>query len=125
MRLIRLDIGYYAVYNMQDKIASVSHEKLRSDLTVAKTYFNNQVPGYWEVKEGKLFKGNILINDISIIDDIKNMTIDSITIFLDDVRIATTVIKPDGTRAIWYVTRCAKKYTIVRFSDTEMLMITT
>jgi len=92
-------IGYYAVSNMQEKIVSVAQEKLQSDLTVAKTYFNNLVPGSWEVKDGKLFKGNILVNDISNIDQIKEMTNDSITIFLDDVRIATTVRKPDGARA--------------------------
>ncbi|MBC8014228.1 MAG: cache domain-containing protein, partial [Sporomusaceae bacterium] len=91
-------IGYYAAYNMQDKIFSVAQEKLRSDLTVAKTYFNNKIPGSWEVKDGKLFKGNILINDIGIVDEIKEMTNDSITIFLDDVRIATTVRRPDSAR---------------------------
>jgi methyl-accepting chemotaxis protein len=91
-------IGYYAVYNMQEKVISASREKLRSDLTVAKAYFNNRVPGAWVVKDGKLFKGNILVNDIVIIDEIKEMTKDDVTIFLDDVRVATTVRKPDGTR---------------------------
>jgi methyl-accepting chemotaxis protein len=91
-------IGYYAVYNMQEKVISASREKLRSDLTVAKAHFNNRVPGAWAVKNGKLFKGNILVNDIVIIDEIKEMTKDDVTIFLDDVRVATTVRKPDGTR---------------------------
>jgi methyl-accepting chemotaxis protein len=91
-------IGYYAVYNMQEKVISASREKLRSDLTVAKAHFNNRVPGAWVVKDGKLFKGNILVNDIVIIDEIKEMTKDDVTIFLDDVRVATTVRKPDGTR---------------------------
>jgi methyl-accepting chemotaxis protein len=91
-------IGYYAVYNMQEKVISASREKLRSDLTVAKAHFNNRVPGAWAVKNGKLFKGNILVNDIMIIDEIKEMTKDDVTIFLDDVRVATTVRKPDGTR---------------------------
>jgi methyl-accepting chemotaxis protein len=93
-------IGYYAVYNMQEKVISASREKLRSDLTVAKAHFNNRVPGAWAVKNGKLFKGNILVNDIMIIDEIKEMTKDDVTIFLDDVRVATTVRKPDGTRVI-------------------------
>ena len=93
-------IGYYAVYNMQDKVISVAQEKLRSDLTVAKTYFNNQVPGSWEAKDGKLFKGNTLVNDITIIDEFKEMMNDSITIFLADARIATTVRTPDGARVI-------------------------
>ncbi|MBP2654126.1 MAG: methyl-accepting chemotaxis protein [Firmicutes bacterium] len=91
-------IGYYAVYNMQNKIVSASQEKLQSDLTVAKAFFNNEIPGGWEVKDDKLFKGNTLINDIAIVDEIKEMTNDSVTIFLLDVRIATTVREPDGTR---------------------------
>jgi methyl-accepting chemotaxis protein len=93
-------IGYYAVYNMQDKIVSASQEKLQSDLTVAKAFFNNEIPGAWEVKDDKLFKGNTLINDTATVDEIKAMTNDSVTIFLADVRIASTVREPDGTRGI-------------------------
>jgi methyl-accepting chemotaxis protein len=92
-------ISYYAVYTMQDKIISASHEKLRSDLTVARKYLDKQIPGSWAVKDSKLYKGNTLINDTVIVDEIKDMTSDNVTIFLDDVRIATTVSNTDGTRA--------------------------
>ena len=90
-------IGYYAVCNMQEKVISASHEKLRSDLNVAKAYFDNQVPGSWEVKEGKLLKGDNLVNDTAIVDQISKMTKDNVTIFLNDVRIATSVRKADGS----------------------------
>ena len=93
-------ISYYAVYSMQDKIISASHEKLRSDLTVAKALLNKQVPGAWEIKGEKLFKGNLLINDTVIVDEIKEVTGDNVTIFLDDIRIATTVRNLDGNRGI-------------------------
>lgn len=91
-------ISFFAVYNMQEKIVSASHEKLRSDLKVAKAFLNKQLPGSWEEKGGKLFKGNTVINDIEIVDDIKEMTGDDFTIFLDDMRIATTVRSLDGNR---------------------------
>ncbi len=93
-------IGYYAVVSMQGKIVAASQEKLRSDLNVAKEYFDNRLPGMWEVKDNKLFKGNKLVNNSSIVDKIKEMTNNNVTIFLYDTRVATTIRNPEGIRAI-------------------------
>jgi len=93
-------IGYYSICTMQDKIVSAAQEKLRSDLSVAKAYLNSRAAGPWSLKDGQMMKGNALINGMVIIDDIKGMTNDNVTIFLNDVRVATTVLNPDGSRAI-------------------------
>ncbi len=93
-------IGIYSVYNLQTKVIAAAQEKLRSDLTIAKAYFNSRVPGEWVVKESKLFKGSTLINDSAFVDEIKEMTNDNVTIFLNDTRIATSVLTPEGTRAV-------------------------
>ena len=84
---------------MQDKIISAAQEKLRSDLNVTKAYLNTRDSGAWSVKDGRLLKGNTLINGIVIIDEIKEMTKGNVTIFLSDVRVATTVLNADGSRA--------------------------
>lgn len=92
-------IGYYSIFTMKDKIVSAAQEKLRSDLNVTKSYLNNRAVGPWNQKDGRLMKGATLINGIVLIDEIKEMTNDNVTIFLNDVRVATTVLNPDGTRA--------------------------
>ena len=93
-------IGYYAVFSMQDKVIAASQEKLRSDLKVAKAYLEKQLPGNWEARSGQLFKGDKLVNDLVLIDDVKEMTGDNVTVFLDDVRIATTVRQQNGSRGV-------------------------
>lgn len=93
-------IGIYSVYNLQTKIVSAAQEKLRSDLTIVKAYFNSRVPGDWDVKDNRLFKGDTLINDSEFVDEIKEMTNDNVTIFLNDTRVATSVLTPEGKRAV-------------------------
>lgn len=93
-------LSFYAVYSMKEKIIAASYEKLHSDLTVTKTFFDKQLPGLWEVKDGKLLKGNAMVNDTLRVDAIKEMTGDNVTIFLGDTRIATTVTNPEGSRVI-------------------------
>ncbi|WP_319404013.1 methyl-accepting chemotaxis protein [uncultured Anaeromusa sp.] len=91
-------ISLYAVYNMQDKVTAASYEKLHSDLNVTKTILDKQLPGAWAMQDGKLVKGNTVIHDLAILDEIKEMTGDSVTIFLGDTRIATTVSGADGKK---------------------------
>ena len=91
-------ISLYAVYNMQDKITAASYEKLHSDLNVTKTIINKQIPGAWAIQDGKLVKGTMVIHDLAMLDEIKAMTGDNVTIFLGDTRIATTVSGADGKK---------------------------
>ena len=62
---------------------------------IDKTY-----PGQWKEDQGKLYKGNRLINDdTEFVDKIREYTGDHFTIFLKDTRITTTVTN-EGKRAI-------------------------
>ena len=61
---------------------------------------DSKYEGSWNVKEGKLYKGNNLIDEnCAIIDEIKEILNGEVTIFLLDTRIATTITK-DGKRQI-------------------------
>lgn len=93
-------IGVYSVYNLQTKVISAAQEKLRSDLSISKAYFNNRIPGEWEVRGNKLYKGGSLINDVATVDEIKELTGDNVTVFLQDTRIATSVLTAEGKRAV-------------------------
>ncbi len=92
-------IGGYAVYNLQEKITTAAQAKLLSDLRVAKLFIDDRMPGQWESRENKLFKGGALVNDSAVVDAIKGMTSDNVTVFLQDVRVATSVMTASGQRA--------------------------
>lgn len=63
-------------------------------------YLDSKCPGNWEIKEEKLYKGDLCLNDnTEIIDKIENETGNLITIFMNDTRVATTVLLDDGKRA--------------------------
>ena len=57
--------------------------------------------GEWSVVEGELYKGDTLMNgNEEFVDLVKELTTDSITLFLDDRRVATSILSEDGMRAI-------------------------
>lgn len=93
-------MGIYATSVMSQKILTASHEKLKSDLALGREIINQQYPGDWHVTDGKLYKGNTLMEgNYEIIDLIGKSTGDSVTIFRDDTRIATNVTK-NGQRQV-------------------------
>ena len=93
-------MGYYSVRSMEDKIVTAAQEKLKSDLNVTKIFINAKMPGYWSVTDGKLYKGNSLIHDSQIVDEIKQMISGNVTVFLGDTRVATSVLNAEGKRAV-------------------------
>ncbi|MEN6621404.1 MAG: methyl-accepting chemotaxis protein, partial [Smithella sp.] len=75
-------------------------EKAKSDAATSLEVINLMYPGDWSNKDGVLYKGTIKINDnTEIVDKISKLTDDSVTIFLNDTRIATTILV-DGKRGI-------------------------
>jgi methyl-accepting chemotaxis protein len=67
-------------------------------------YFDTKFPGDWNIKDNKLYKGSVLINlspeIYSVIDGIGKDTEGYFTIFQGNKRIATNVLKDDGSRAV-------------------------
>lgn len=75
-------------------------EKARGDLQLGEAYLESLLPGPWAIREGKLYKGEHLINgDYTIVDEVGRLTGDTCTIFQGDTRVATNVIR-DGRRAV-------------------------
>ena len=97
---LSLVIGFVVKKEITWGLKEFATEKAKGDLKLSFTYLNNKYPGEWEVKDNKLYKGNVLLNDNSgIVDEIGKDTGDTVTIFLHDTRIATNVMV-DGERAI-------------------------
>jgi methyl-accepting chemotaxis protein len=68
---------------------------------MADALLNQKYPGEWVVKDGKLFKGDMSMNDnFALVDTIGELMGDTVTIFQADTRIATNVKDSSGKRAI-------------------------
>lgn len=96
-----LGIGTYSVVSLYSNLIESSHEKLMSDLNLGEAYINKMIVGEWRREGDFLYKGNVLINNnFKIVDEIAELTGDTVTIFLDDTRICTNVKLKNGSRAI-------------------------
>ncbi|ROR31832.1 methyl-accepting chemotaxis protein [Mobilisporobacter senegalensis] len=77
----------------------VTENSLMTDSNLSIELVDALYGGQWNVKEDQLYKGDQLINEnTELVDNIKNAAGVECTIFLNDTRIATTVLK-DGNRA--------------------------
>ncbi|MDH7577765.1 MAG: methyl-accepting chemotaxis protein [Bacillota bacterium] len=93
-------VGTYAVKTMYDKVIKAAQEKLKADLALGREYLEERYPGPWAVRDGKLYKGDTLMNEnFTAVDAIGSLTGDTVTIFQGDTRVATNVMK-EGKRAI-------------------------
>ena len=94
-------LGFYMTTQMESKMIEAAQQKLKSDLSVAKELLNRMHPGEWQVVDGKLHKGEALINDSTdYVDLVGEKTGDTVTIFQDNNRVSTNVKNSDGVRAI-------------------------
>lgn len=60
---------------------------------------NEKYPGDWNIKNGQIYKGEILMNDHNeIVDFLSSICEGHVTIFQNDTRVATTVKNDDGQR---------------------------
>lgn len=76
-------------------------EKIETDIKMINHMINQEYEGYWNIKDNQLYKGESLINgNNDLVDSVKELTGDSISIFLHDVRVATTLFKEGDTREI-------------------------
>ena len=75
--------------------------KLNADHALGYSLLNAKYPGEWVLKDGKLFKGEkLMTDDTEFVDEIKKRTGSEATIFLDNVRASTSVLKEGGSRAV-------------------------
>lgn len=93
-------ITAFSISTFRSGILTVAQEKLPSDLALSKLIIEKSLPGDWSIKENKLYKGENVLNDTTIVDEIGKLAKDNVTIFQGNTRIATNVKKADGTRAV-------------------------
>ena len=99
--LILVAIGFSTIFIVDSKVIHTAHEKLTGDLAMGRTLLNEKHPGAWSIREGKLLKGDTVMNgNFTIVDTIGELTGDTVTLFQGDTRVATNVKKPTGERAV-------------------------
>lgn len=93
-------MGYYATSVMSSKIQTTAEQSLQAQLALSKSIIDLNYPGNWKVVDGKLRKGDIVIDDnFAVVDSIGKMTGSNVTIFRGDTRVSTNVMK-DNKRAV-------------------------
>jgi methyl-accepting chemotaxis protein len=76
-------------------------KELQSSSNLGLIILDKKYPGDWKIENGKLYKGNVVINDdFTIIDEIKEKTNMYATVFMNDTRISTNIIDKEGKRSI-------------------------
>lgn len=75
-------------------------EKARSDLATIYEIIDSKFPGPWTIQGSSLYKGETMFNDNNELTDwLGELTGNTVTIFQNNVRIATNVMN-EGKRAI-------------------------
>jgi methyl-accepting chemotaxis protein len=94
-------IGTYSVLAMRDRLIESAQIKLKSDLNMARNLIDSTYPGPWNIQGDKLYKGNVPMNEnYQLVDSIGQMTGDTVTVFMGDIRITTNVKTAEGKRAV-------------------------
>ncbi len=77
---------------VRGEAANQISQKVKSDLAIGNILIEASYRGEWKVAEGKLYKGNIeMNNNLILINLIEKLTGDSCSIFLGDTRITTNI----------------------------------
>ena len=92
-----LVLGFY----MKDRAVAAAIIKAQTDLATCGEIIDKTYPGSWHVQDGSLYKGptKISLNN-ELVDHLSNLTGDTVTLFLGETRVATTVRGSNGERAI-------------------------
>lgn len=88
-------------WHMRERAISAAIIKAETDLATCTEIVNLKYPGEWRVSNGILYKGEARITQQNeLVDRLSKLTGDTVTIFLNDTRVATTVRGTDGERAL-------------------------
>lgn len=88
-------------YQVDTLVTNRSKEELKHYSNMGMNFFDKYYVGDWSIKDGKLYKGDQLINDnFALIDDFTNDSYILATVFQNDTRIATNVTDDKGNRMV-------------------------
>ena len=91
-------LGVIAYYNADKGFSDAYIGKVSEDAKRVNQLVDIKYPGSWEVRAGKIYKGDKLMEGLT--DELDALAGDeAVTIFNGDIRVSTTVMK-DGQRAI-------------------------
>lgn len=93
-------IAAFSITTLRTELVKSAHEKLTSDFAFGSQLIDKSFPGDWAIRDNMLYKGEELMNDNLIVDEIGKLAGDNVTIFQGNTRVATNVKKADGTRAV-------------------------
>ncbi|MFT3983576.1 MAG: methyl-accepting chemotaxis protein [Lachnospiraceae bacterium] len=98
--LMTVSIVLFTRMEVNNLVLSESEEELQNYSHMGLELINSSYEGEWSVKDGKLYKGDTLINEnYAVIDELTEGTEILATIFQADTRISTNV-EEDGKRMI-------------------------
>lgn len=88
------------VFNLRDQMSNLAQDTQERDMKVAWEILHRRGSSF-RVGDGKLMAGDVVLNgNNEIVDRIRDLVGGTATIFQGDERIATNVMKADGTRAV-------------------------
>ncbi|MCO1600545.1 cache domain-containing protein [Desulfosporosinus nitroreducens] len=86
---------------MKDRAVAAAIIKVKADLATCEEIIDKTYPGAWSEQEGNLYKGQTKISlNNDLVDYLSSLTGDTVTVFLGDTRVATTIRGSNGERAI-------------------------
>lgn len=98
-----LAVSFSVVFGWHMRVRAVDAAivKANTDLATGMEIINLTNPGPWHVQDGTLYKGQTQIShSTELVDHLADLTGDTVTLFLGDTRVATTVRSANGERAI-------------------------
>ncbi len=101
--LFVLSVSFMIVlgWHMKDRALAAASIKAKTDLATCTEIIDRTYPGSWYVQDGVLFKGpEMMTKNTQFVDRLAELTGDTVTFFLGDTRVATTVRGANGERAI-------------------------
>ncbi|HEY8910415.1 MAG TPA: cache domain-containing protein [Desulfosporosinus sp.] len=101
--LVLLAASFIAVlgWYMKDRVVAAAIIKTQTDMATCGEIIDKTYPGSWSVQDGNLYKGpaKISLNN-DLVDHLSLLTGDTVTLFLRETRVATTVRGSNGERVI-------------------------
>ena len=98
--LVAGSAGLVATWQMERGIKTFAITKAKGDVKMASRYVDSKYPGSWRVEGERLYKGDIEISGNSeLVDEIGELTEDTVTFFRGDTRVATNILA-DGERVV-------------------------
>ncbi|MHB1652934.1 MAG: methyl-accepting chemotaxis protein [Desulfitobacteriaceae bacterium] len=119
--LILLATSFIVVigWHMKDRAVAAAIIKAQTDLATCGEIIDKTYPGPWSVQDGNLYKGSAKISlNNDLVDHLSSLTGDTVTVFLGETRVATTVRGSNGERAIGTKVSAAVAQTVLQNGQT-------